>query len=190
MKRTLLVALALLVVMAGTCVAMVPTVVDGPGVDGLVITEIVVTPLDPGAGPRLRFTAPRSLDNARVLFESHHWWKSSDELVPTHRVELLGDRGESRTYWVGTFSYPPRFPCYWFCTGYWAAALNPDGSVQTGVIKPLASSDDMFRLLDLLHPVEPASQPNSAVNPPHSVVTALAQRSKRRAAGRAGHRGR
>ena len=32
--------------------------------------------------------------------------------------------------------------------------------------------------------------PNSAVNPPHSVVTALAQSSKRRAAGRAGYRGR
>ena len=30
--------------------------------------------------------------------------------------------------------------------------------------------------------------PNSAVNPPHSVVTALAQGSKRRAAGRAGYR--
>ena len=29
---------------------------------------------------------------------------------------------------------------------------------------------------------------NSAVNPPHSVVTALAQGSKRRAAGRAGYR--
>jgi hypothetical protein len=30
--------------------------------------------------------------------------------------------------------------------------------------------------------------PNNAVNPPHSVVTALAQDRKRRAAGRAGYR--
>jgi len=34
----------------------------------------------------------------------------------------------------------------------------------------------------------PASRPNNAVNPPHSGFTALAQGSKRRAAGRAGYR--
>jgi len=32
--------------------------------------------------------------------------------------------------------------------------------------------------------------PNNAINPPHSVVTALAQGGKRRAAGRAGYRAR
>jgi hypothetical protein len=39
-----------------------------------------------------------------------------------------------------------------------------------------------------MKPMHGATRHNSAVNPPHSVVTALAQGGKRRAAGRAGYR--
>ena len=64
--------------------------------------------------------------------------------------------------------------------------MNWPGHVKVGHQRAAAQASPELAPAD----VRPARQPNSAVNPSHSAVTALAQDGKRRAAGRAGYRGR
>jgi hypothetical protein len=150
------------------------------------ITEIVVNSLESSEGQLVRLTERTAIDKALTLFTSDGWWKNQNRLVPTHRIELRSAEGEVTTYWMGTFSNPPRPPCFWFCSGFWLAASAADGALLPDKIKALATSGQMAAVGDLLWPTGRASQPNSALSPPHSVVTALAQNGKRRAAGRAG----
>jgi hypothetical protein len=109
------------------------------------------------------------------LFSPQAWWKNDEQLIPHWRIELHGEGGEIVTYWMGTFSDPPRFPCYMFCSGFWAAASTPTGAIAPELIKPLATSTEMFEAGDFLSPAKGDSQPNTRVNAPVRPVTALAK---------------
>ena len=69
----------------------------------------------------------------------------------------------------------------------WLSVGTLDELPKTKRVRSLTSQErtDLLRALAVLLLATP---PNNAVNPPHSVVTALAQDGKRRAAGRAGYR--
>lgn len=79
------------------------------------------------------------------------WWKTDghpyreDDLLPLYRVEFALREGEAATYWLGANSYPGRFPCYSFCSGWWAAPSSADGSIDLGRVKGLAETT-YFRL--------------------------------------------
>ena len=57
-------------------------------------------------------------------------WHSASrrELIPQYQVEFFHDNTAESIYFLGTNSYPPKFPCYSFCSGWWLGAARPDGS--------------------------------------------------------------
>jgi hypothetical protein len=143
-----------------------PRVVQGPQLasDPPVI-GITIEPTSQNLGRSVRIIDRTAIDSALKLLSRGIWWENHDELIPTHRIQLVRADGKVLTYWIGDFSNPPRFPCYQFCSGSWAAASSPDGKILPRIIKPLATTGDMFALDDLLEPSEPNSQPNPPLQP-------------------------
>jgi hypothetical protein len=171
MTRTRAVASACLFFFATACTRQF---VLGPSIPLQSAVEIQVRPLDPSDGEPFRLVDRATIDRAIRLFSPQGWWANDDALVPHWRIDLLGEEGRVVTYWMGTFSDPPRFPCYMFCSGFWAAASTPAGELAPDLIKPLATSIDMFEVGGLLRPSHGGSQPNTRVNPPVRSVTGLA----------------
>jgi hypothetical protein len=185
MIRTLASIAIVLGTLASACTAREE--VQGPPIAARVeVTSIVVSSLDSADARVLEVADPEFVEQAVAVFSPNGWRKNDVPLIPTHRFELRGSAGTLATYWVGSFSNPPRFPCYSFCSGYWAAASTPDGGIVSEQIKPLATSFDMWRVGFLIAPQDRGSQPNSALSPSHSAVTARAYSSTRCAVGRAG----
>ena len=125
--------------------------VEGPNLSpSLRVAEIVVIPLEAKLGSTVRVTDRVTIDRAVKMFTFGEWWKNSKRLVPDYRIDLNDDEGKVTTYWIGTFSSLSEFPCYQFCSGFWAAASNTDGVLISDRLKPLASSVAMFEVMNLL----------------------------------------
>jgi hypothetical protein len=88
---------------------------------------------------------------ARSYAVSANGWVESHgrELLPLYRIDFVA-QGELRaTYWLGTNSHPPRFPCYSFCSGWWVAPSNATGAIDTSRYKGLPDSVYFYFLADL-----------------------------------------
>ncbi len=80
-------------------------------------------------------------------FASSGWELVNDKLFePLYSIEFVQDDGPTIKYWLGTNSYPPRFPCYSFCSGWWVGAMSPQGE---RIRKGLTSSVYLYLLRDL-----------------------------------------
>jgi hypothetical protein len=74
------------------------------------------------------------------------------DLVPSYRVEFLRDSTVESIYFLGTNSYPPKFPCYWFCSGWWLGAAQPDGSFDPSRYSDIPESRYLRLLRELDFP--------------------------------------
>jgi hypothetical protein len=54
-------------------------------------------------------------------------WQAAEgrDLIPQYRIEFLRDGSTEAAYYLGSNSYPPRFPCYSFCSGWWLGSEAP-----------------------------------------------------------------
>lgn len=122
-----------------------PKYVEGPGIGrGVRIVKIMVEDLHAKDSAAHVITDRETIDDVGGLFSTSDWQKPDRRLVPSHRIQLFAESGESWTYWLGTFSDPPQFPCYWFCSGFWLAASDRDSQLDRSLYKPLATSGDMI----------------------------------------------
>ena len=149
-----------LVILTSACTRVVqgPVLATDPP-----ITTILVEPLDTTTRHPVTIVDQAIIERSLYLFAGHAWEENDDVLVPTHRIQLFRQDGSTLTYWLGSLSNPPRFPCYSFCSGWWVAAANPDGSLRPSMRHILASSVQMFDVGTLLIPTNRGSQPNQRV---------------------------
>ena len=141
----------LLVMFLAGCARTEP--VRGPSIEAeSQIVKIAVEPLHPNDGSPIVLTEEKAINSVLNLFSSDGWDKNDRELVPHYRVRLVTQAGNSFTYWIGTFSDPPRFPCFWFCSGFWLASSTPEGQIDRSIYKTLATSGQMFEVDGLLSP--------------------------------------
>jgi hypothetical protein len=136
-----------------------PEVAEGPGVDPHIpVVKIIVENLRSGELSQTVVTKQEKIRSALPIFSTVGWQKSDGELVPQYRVQLFTPAGSRLIYWIGTFSQPPRFPCYWFCSGYWLASSDAAGHLNPSTYKSLASSGATFAVGDLLRPSSTGTQ--------------------------------
>jgi hypothetical protein len=129
-----------------------PTI-EGPGIDAeATIVKIIVEPLNPRSGSTVVWSEPDSFRLAHYLFSRKGWEKSDRRLIPHYRIQIFTQAAGPITYWIGTFSDPPRFPCYQLCSGYWLASSSSDGQMDRSLFRVLASSGEMLDVGLLLFP--------------------------------------
>lgn len=81
---------------------------------------------------------------------SSGWVESGGrELLPQYRIDFIKRSGAQTTYWLGTNSHPPRFPCYSLCSGWWVAPSKAPGAIDPSRYKGLPSSVYFYFLSDL-----------------------------------------
>jgi hypothetical protein len=116
----------------------------GPGVArGVEIARIDVAEL---GGTPTSVTDPKVVRQAAALFRVDGWEPAEDNPLHAHyRVTLHARDGRRFEYLLGTWSDPPRAPCFAFCTGFWAASPQ-----RKGVLLSLATSGDLYTLDGLL----------------------------------------
>ena len=66
-----------------------------------------------------------------TAFRLSRWLSSRRQLVPVYRIEFLDGDTTQATYYLGANSYPPRFPCYAFCSGWWLGTAREDGTFDS-----------------------------------------------------------
>jgi hypothetical protein len=141
--------------------------VRGPRIDAEPrLVSITIVPTERTTGHSATLVDPAALQLAVDLLSAEGWEENNDELRPTHRIQLLREDGSTVTYWLGTLSDPPRFPCFGFCSGFWAAASAPSGTLRPEARKILATSEQMFAVGRLLEPCDGSPQPDARVNAP------------------------
>ena len=109
------------------------------------VTVIRVTVLYPTVGETRHIIEPSVvLSIARSSAFAARAWQAAEgrDLVPMYRLEFLHDDTVAATYYLGTNSNPPRFPCYWFCSGWWLGAAAADGSLDP--TRYLGLSENMY----------------------------------------------
>jgi len=128
-----------------TIAACTPLVsVEGPTPPAVpTISSVVVTSLE-SAGQESR-VLNHPVRVKRILssyaFSPRGWSRTgSRRLLPIYRLDLHTDTGVAAVYWLGTNSYPPRFPCYALCSGWWLAASSLSGDLEPTRYKPLPDS--------------------------------------------------
>lgn len=84
------------------------------------------------------------------LLSEEGWENSNRSLVPRYKLTVYESNKREAIYWIGLWSYPPTFPCYSLCSGYWLAASDEGNKIDTSKYKNLASSSHMYRLVGLL----------------------------------------
>jgi hypothetical protein len=97
--------------------------VEGPSPpDIAIVTSIVITPLDGVARESRTFDDPARI-RAILLsqaFAQQGWSPvGTRNLEPLYRIEFRVRGQGVFVYLLGSNSYPPRFPCYALCTGWW-----------------------------------------------------------------------
>lgn len=118
-------------------------------------TRVVIEPIEKSDGRRAVLTDAASMRTSQRLFSAEGWEQTDDELVPHYRVHVTTPDGHSSTFFIGTFSDPPRPPCFSLCSGFWASAATPDGRPLRGMRRALATSRDMFAVSQLLEHAVP-----------------------------------
>lgn len=109
--------------------------------DMSLVTSVRVTELIP-TSHELRTIS----EHSRVLsivesgaFSDRGWIAAVNRnLIPRYRLDLLKGETVTAVYFLGTNSYPPEFPCYWFCSGWWLAASTNTGQFDPDRCKLLA----------------------------------------------------
>jgi hypothetical protein len=130
-----------------------PRYIEGPGIGRETrVVKIVVEDLDSKDRSAVAITDRGRIAQVEDLFSTSEWEKADRRLLPSHRVQVFSESGESWTYWVGTFSDPPQFPCYWFCSGFWLAGSDRNAKIDGSTHKVLATSGDMITVNRLLRP--------------------------------------
>jgi hypothetical protein len=125
--------------------------IQGPPIrDTPTIVSVSVELLDAYRPPSV-VRDQRSIELALAVLSPEGWVENDGDLIPTYRLILTRDDSTTLIYWIGTFSDPPRFPCYWFCSGFWAGSSTPDGDLRRDLIKPLATGGDKLAVSDLLN---------------------------------------
>lgn len=107
------------------------------------LREVRVEALPPEPASTHVIDDPSKLDSiARSYAVSSEGWVESRgrELLPLYRLDLIARDGARATYWLGTNSHPPRFPCYALCSGWWIAPSSASGTLDASRFKGLPSS--------------------------------------------------
>lgn len=120
------------------------TTISGPmRPDTSLVTSVRVTELVPTS-----LELSTISDHSRVLsivesgaFSDRGWIAAVNRnLIPGYRLDLLKGETVTAVYFLGTNSYPPEFPCYWFCSGWWLGASTNTGQFDRDRYKPLTES--------------------------------------------------
>lgn len=145
-------------VLTGAGCATAP-LVKGPGIPrDAQVSRIEVRPLDPGADHPRSISDRAGLEAALPLFAEDGWEQNDGmPMVPHYRVQVRQGDGSELSYFLGTFSDPPRAPCFSFCTGFWLAPAGADGNPSPGKFRTLATSGDLDRVSRLLGDGSPAA---------------------------------
>lgn len=147
-NRWLLVALC---VLPGCATANLP----GPkSPAGRPLTRITVTPVVETS--LLPATVTEKADVTAIAsswaFAERGWSPAEGrDLWPLYRIEIEGGSQPPAVYWLGTNAYPPRFPCYSWCSGWWVSPSLPSGAIDASRYKGLADTVafPLFRHLPL-----------------------------------------
>jgi hypothetical protein len=122
------------------------TAVDGPNPPPFErISRVVVTPI----GEEQRRVEDLSAEDLRKIFGRDGWTKNRNTLRPLYQVILYEGDASVAMYWLGAYSYPPRLPCLWLCTGWWLAPVLPDGQVDASRVKSFAATTDLLEITKL-----------------------------------------
>jgi len=118
------------------------------------ITRVTVTALDrPSPAPAIVSDRSAIAVIASSWAFSQHGWSPAEgrELLPLYRIDFEGGAEPPAVYWLGTNSYPPRFPCYSLCSGWWVSPSLPSGELDASRYKGLADAVafPLFRHLPL-----------------------------------------
>jgi hypothetical protein len=83
-------------------------------------------------------------------FSDRGWIRAVNRnLIPGYRIDFLNGETVTAVYFLGTNSYPPEFPCYWFCSGWWLGAPTNTGQFDRDRYKMLAESVYLRLVRDL-----------------------------------------
>jgi hypothetical protein len=124
------------------------TWVDGPSRPLIrSVSSVSVTDLE--SSKTKEITDPVQIESALASWAFSPEWMSEDTFrIPVYRVDLHAG-GETSTYWLGTNSNPPRFPCYSLCSGWWIAPSTASGDIHPSLYKGLTSAVYLY-LFDAL----------------------------------------
>lgn len=117
-----------------------PVWVEGPKLPDSRVIEIVTTSLF-GHGEPLSTQNPETINevlSSDALNQSGWERNEGRTLIPLYRIEMRADSGLVYVYYLGANSYPPRFPCYSLCSGWWFGASTSDGAFDPTRFKRLA----------------------------------------------------
>ena len=118
------------------------TVVGPEPPDASVVSRVQLTRLLPTPGEPQLISDPVTVSSivGSGAFATWGWVAGSGrELIPQYRLELLGENRVEAIYFLGTNSYPPKFPCYSFCSGWWVGTSQQDGSFDATRYRGLTS---------------------------------------------------
>lgn len=126
-------------------------IVPGPVLEANVrVVKIIVKSLEENKEQKI-VDDPIEIKEALGLFSAYSWKKNQNNpLLPLYKIDLHKEAGKYSTYWLGSYSNPPRFPCYSFCSGWWLAASGEDGNIDRTRYTSLASSGAMLSVGKLL----------------------------------------
>ena len=121
-----------------------------PAADGVI--EIRVTSLPPAEAMSRTIRDPekiRSLAESAAI-SADGWWRARGrELLPLYRIDLVSKDGGMETWWLGTNSYPARFPCYAMCSGWWLSPSVAEGRIDATRYRGMRSATYLQFLGDL-----------------------------------------
>jgi hypothetical protein len=121
-----------------------------PAADAVV--EIRVTSIPPAIAMSRTVSDPekiRSVAGSGAVSAGGWWQARGRELLPLYRIDLVVKDGGVATYWLGTNSYPARFPCFAICTGWWLAPSTTDGQMDTTKFRGMTSATYLSFLANL-----------------------------------------
>jgi len=114
------------------------------------VTTLVSDFAAPSRGEVRITDEPKVASIVNVTAYKFYRWRASDlRRVPVYRVELLEGDTPRAIYYLGANSYPPRFPCYSFCSGWWLGTSQEDGSFDSTRYVGLAETQYVYLLNDL-----------------------------------------
>ena len=99
-------------------------------------------------------------DPATVKSVAQSWalsdvtWQATEgrELIPQYRIEFLHRDTVEAVYYLGTNSYPPEFPCYSICSGWWLGSEGERHQFDDARYLGLPDSVYLYLLRDLQIP--------------------------------------
>ena len=118
------------------------------------VSAIRVTPIAPAEGAPYEVTEQAASIASSAAFSKRGWWEARGRaLEPLYRLDFLEGTRVVATYWLGTNSHPPEFPCYSICSGWWVGASTASGTFDPTRYRGLTSATYFPLVSDLEGPL-------------------------------------